>query len=48
MPLPIHKNPSSARTACAPYNFVPLPEVMLTYNGACRIISVGCKNSYIA
>jgi CRISPR-associated protein (TIGR03986 family) len=26
MPLPIHKNPSSARTASAPYNFVPLPE----------------------
>ncbi len=28
--LPKHKNPSSDRTASAPYNFVPLPEVVVT------------------
>lgn len=26
MPIPSHINPSPNRTACAPYNFVPLPE----------------------
>ncbi len=28
--LPKHKNPSPNRTASAPYNFVPLPEVVVT------------------
>lgn len=28
--LPKHENPSPARTASAPYNFVPLPEVVVT------------------
>lgn len=28
--LPRHKNPSQMRTASAPYNFVPLPEVVVT------------------
>lgn len=30
MNLPSHQNPTEDRTACAPYNFVPLPEQVVT------------------
>ena len=34
MPLPQHRNPEdNQRTACAPYNFVPLPDVVVPADG---------------
>lgn len=34
MPLPNHRNPEeNDRTACAPYNFVPLPDVVVPADG---------------
>src|SRR5438128_2384376 len=29
MSLPLHRNPTKNRTASAPYNFVPLPEMII-------------------